>query len=141
MKTFSPNSAPVNRAVGNSIVAEIKSRLPLRDVAALIGAELPTRDGVKFRSPLRSDRNPSCTIKADVLFDWSSGEHFDAIDLYAAAKNISNAEAIRELGERLHLGARGAHVLAVESCTPARCNGYNGQRMFSIVRTKADCLR
>jgi hypothetical protein len=111
MKTFSPNSAPVNRAVGNSIVAEIKSRLPLRDVAALIGAELPTRDGVKFRSPLRSDRNPSCTIKADVLFDWSTGEHFDAIDLYAAAKNITNTEAIRELGERLHLGSSGpAHV-------------------------------
>lgn len=106
MKTFSPNSAPVNRAVGNSIVAEIKSRLPLRDVAALIGAELPTRDGVKFRSPLRSDRNPSCTIKADVLFDWSTGEHFDAIDLYAAAKNISNGEAIRELAERLNISGR-----------------------------------
>lgn len=105
MKILSPKTAPVNRADGNGIVAEIKSRLSLRDSAALIGAELPVRDGVKFRSPLRHDRNPSCTIKANVLFDWSTGRHFDAIDLYAAAKNISNMEAIRELGERLHLGA------------------------------------
>ena len=109
MKRLSPCAPPVN-----SIVAEIKSRLTLRDVGTIVGAELPPRDGVKFRSPLRSDRNPSCTIKADVLFDWSSGEHFDAIDLYAAAKNISNAEAIRELGERLHLGKGGTFV-------PPRC--------------------
>jgi len=105
MKRLSPSAPAVN-----GTVAEIKSRFTLRDVAANLGLELPTRDGVKFRSPLRHDRNPSCTIKADVLFDWSSGEHFDAIDLYAAAKNISNAEAIRELGERLHLGKSGTIV-------------------------------
>ncbi len=101
MKRISPSAPAVN-----STVAEIKSRFTLRDVAANLGLELPTRDGVKFRSPLRHDRNPSCTIKADVLFDWSTGEHFDAIDLYAAAKNISNGEAIRELAERLNVAGR-----------------------------------
>jgi hypothetical protein len=95
MKRLSPSAPAVN-----GIVAEIKSRLTLRDVGTIVGAELPPRDGVKFCSPLRSDRNPSCTIKSDVLFDWSTGEHFDAIDLFAAAKNITNAEAIRELGEK-----------------------------------------
>ncbi len=101
MKRISPSAPAVN-----STVAEIKSRFTLRDVAANLGLELPTRDGVKFRSPLRHDRNPSCTIKGNVLFDWSTGEHFDAIDLFAAAKNISNGEAIRELAERLNIAGR-----------------------------------
>lgn len=101
MKRISPSAPAVN-----GTVAEIKSRFTLRDVAANLGLELPTRDGVKFRSPLRHDRNPSCTIKDGVLFDWSTGEHFDAIDLYAAAKQITNAEAIRELSERLNIAGR-----------------------------------
>jgi hypothetical protein len=101
MTRISPSAPAVN-----STVAEIKSRFTLRDVAANLGLELPTRDGAKFRSPLRHDRNPSCTIKGNVLFDWSTGEHFDAIDLYAAAKQISNAEAIRELAERLNIAGR-----------------------------------
>jgi hypothetical protein len=101
MKRISPSAPAVN-----STVAEIKSRFTLRDVAANLGLELPTRDGVKFRSVLRHDRNPSCTIKGNVLFDWSTGEHFDAIDLFAAAKNISNGEAIRELAERLNISGR-----------------------------------
>jgi hypothetical protein len=101
MKRISPSAPAVN-----STVAEIKSRFTLRDVAANLGLELPTRNGTKFRSPLRHDRNPSCTIKGNVLFDWSTGEHFDAIDLYAAAKQISNAEAIRELAERLNIAGR-----------------------------------
>ncbi len=97
-------------------MAEIKSRFTLRDVATNLGLELPTRDGVKFRSPLRHDCNPSCTIKGDMFFDWSTGQRLDAIDFYAAAKNISNAEAIRELAERLSISGR----------TP------EGRKMFSI---------
>jgi hypothetical protein len=101
MERISPSAPAVN-----STVAEIKSRFTLRDAAAIAGLELPARDGTKFRSPLRHDRNPSCSIKGNVLFDWSTGEHFDAIDLYAAAKQISNAEAIRELAERLSIAGR-----------------------------------
>ena len=122
MKRLSPSAPAVN-----GTVAEIKSRLTLRDVGTMVGAELPTRDGVKFRSPLRSDKTPSCTIKADVLFDWSSGEHFDAIDLYAAAKNISNGEAIKELGERLHLGVRVSEPMKVEQSSTSK-NVLHGEQ-------------
>jgi hypothetical protein len=72
--------------------ALIKERLSLRDVAAMCGTDLP-RDGVKFRSPLRPDRNPSCTIKGEVMRDWSRNQSYDAISFYAAAKGISIFEA------------------------------------------------
>lgn len=75
---------------------EIKTRLPLREVASMAGITLP-RDGVKFCSPFRHDNTPSCSVSGDVLTDWTTGEHLDCIALYAAAKNISNADAIREL--------------------------------------------
>jgi hypothetical protein len=98
---------------------EIKTRLMLRDVAALCGVELP-KDGQKFRSPFRPDQNPSCTIKGEVFTDWSSGEHLDSIGFYAAAKGISNAEAIREL--RRHIGEhpRQAGIVKVSKSTPAK---------------------
>jgi hypothetical protein len=62
----------------------------------MVAIELP-RDGVKVRSPFRPDQNPSCTIKGELFTDWSTNEHMDAIAFYASAKNITNAEAIREL--------------------------------------------
>ena len=89
---------------GASLCAEIKSRLGLRDAARMAGCnDLPERDGVKFCSPIRPDRNPSCTIKGEVMTDWSEGKHFDAIALFAALTGRDNAEAIRELGDRLGL--------------------------------------
>ncbi len=78
--------------------AEIKTRFPLRAVAAMLGIELP-RDGVKFRSPFRDDKNPSCTVKGDHFTDWTSGEHLDAIAFYATAKGITNGDAVRALRE------------------------------------------
>lgn len=76
--------------------AEIKQRMSLRDVAAMVGLELP-KDGVKFRSPLRPDRTPSCTIQGDRMRDWSQGESYDCIAFFAACKQISTAEAIKLL--------------------------------------------
>lgn len=94
---------------GTSLCSEIKARIGLRDVAGMCGIELP-RDGVKFRSPFRPDRNPSCTIKGDIMRDWSRDESFDSIAFHAAAQNITNAEAARSLAERLNLATshRGA---------------------------------
>lgn len=91
-------------ASGNfSLCQSIKSRLSLRDAARLANIELREPDGKKFCSPLRPDRKPSCTIRDNLLSDWSRGEHFDCIKFYAAAKSISNAEAIRELAKHLGL--------------------------------------
>lgn len=85
---------------------QIKARLSLREVGRMFGFDLPERDHVKFRSPLRPDSNPSCTIKGLVMRDWSRDENLDAIGLYAAAKGITNREAIHELAEKLGLSPR-----------------------------------
>lgn len=92
-----------------SLCAEIKARVSLRDAAGMFGIELP-RDGVKFCSPFRPDRKPSCSIKDDVMWDWSRDERLDSIAFYAAAQGITNAEAVRSLAERLNLATsqRGA---------------------------------
>lgn len=79
-------------------VDQIKQRYSIRDVGRMVGIELPERDSVKFRSPWREDRNPSCTVYRERLHDHSSGEKWDAIDVYAEAKNLSIAEALKELG-------------------------------------------
>ena len=79
--------------------SEIKARLTLRGLAAELGIELPP-DGKKFKHPFRPDNNPSCSIRGDILTDWSSGEHLDLIAFYGQAKNLSNADAIRELHGR-----------------------------------------
>jgi hypothetical protein len=89
-----------------SLCEEIKARLTLRESARMVGVELPERDNVRFRSPLRPDRNPSCTISTDTMRDWSRGESFDAISLYATAKGISNGDAVRELANRLNITTR-----------------------------------
>lgn len=79
-----------------SLCEMIKSRATLRAVGALMNIEMP-RDGRKFCSPFRPDKSPSCTVKGDIFTDWASGEHLDQIDFFAAAKGISEPEAIRDL--------------------------------------------
>jgi len=75
---------------------ELKSRLPLRAVAAIVGISLPP-DGRKFHSPFRPDNTPSCSVNGDFFTDWSTGENLNCIGFFAAAKKISTAEAFREL--------------------------------------------
>ena len=83
----------------------ILARWPLRAMAARLGLELP-RDGVKFRSPFRPDHTPSCTIHRETIRDWSTGEHFDAIRMFAEKKALTNREAIRQLAAELPDRAR-----------------------------------
>jgi hypothetical protein len=96
-------SVPAKR--GMSTCAEIKSRLTLYDVAAMARVELPQRPGVKFRSPFRPDRHPSCSVyrrgESWRFKDWSLGIDVDQIGFYSLARGIDNTQAIRELAERI----------------------------------------
>ena len=83
------------------VIEKIKSRWSLREMCARLKIELPERDGVKFPSPFRHDRKPSCTIINGKIRDWTYNENFDAIDLFAKARNITNAEAITQLAADL----------------------------------------
>ncbi|MCX6969701.1 MAG: hypothetical protein NTV93_06030 [Verrucomicrobia bacterium] len=89
--------------MSDSLCSLIKSRLSIRQAAALLGIELPPKDCVKFRSPFRSDRSPSCTVRKDVFTDWSTGEHLDQIDFFAVAKGIPVAEAVKGLADILRI--------------------------------------
>lgn len=84
--------------MSSSICEKIKSRVPLRVVSALLGIELPG-DGVKFRSPFRRDKVPSCTVRGNQFTDWSRGDHLDQIGFFAAAKGVSPGDAIRDLAK------------------------------------------
>jgi hypothetical protein len=91
-----------------TLCQQIKAKLTLREAARLVNVTLPDRDGVKFCSPLRPDKSPSCSIKGELFTDWSTNQHLDAIDFYAAAKGMSTPEAIRELAERYGIEAAAA---------------------------------
>lgn len=88
-----------------TLCQQIKERLPLREAARLVNVTLPERDGVKFASPLRPDKKPSCSTKGELFSDWSTGQHFDAIGFYGAAKGIENAEAIKALAQHLKISS------------------------------------
>jgi hypothetical protein len=76
----------------------------------MLGIELPRRAGIKFSSPFRPDKNPSCSVyqsRNELRFrDWSHGVDVDPIGFYALARGIPNAEAIRELRQRLGVRAK-----------------------------------
>lgn len=99
-----------------TLCEQIKSRLTLRESAALCGVLLPERDGRKFCSPFRPDRTASCETHRDTVRDRSRGESFDAISLYATAKNLTIPEAVRALAQ--HLGIRSAPDRPSKSFTP-----------------------
>lgn len=82
--------------MSESICAAIKNRVRLRTLASLLGMDLP-RDGVKFCSPFRPDRNPSCSVREDEIVDWSMGKGFDVIDVFAEVKRVPRSSAIRDL--------------------------------------------
>lgn len=90
-----------------SIVEQIKSRATLHDIASLLGIHLPARVGLKFRSPFRVDKNPSCSLyqrNGELRFrDWSAHVDVDLIGCYALARGVSNGDAIRELARELRI--------------------------------------
>ena len=80
-----------------SAVDEIKGRWSLDGMANHLGLHIPERG--KFCSPFRADENPSCERYGETIKDRSTGETFDVIAVFAEAKGLSNADAIRQLRE------------------------------------------
>jgi hypothetical protein len=63
------------------------------------GINIPSKG--KFHSPFRPDNNPSCEIYGECIKDRSTGNSYDSIAVFAEVNKISNAEAIKRLGEEL----------------------------------------
>jgi hypothetical protein len=84
-----------------TIVDQIKERWPL--VTMLEHCGIKYRLKGNFHSPFRPDQNPSCAIwkEKECLKDWSTGEVFDSIRVFAAHKGISNSEAIKLLASEM----------------------------------------
>jgi CHC2 zinc finger/Toprim-like len=76
-------------------------RLRIPELWHMLGLEgkPPARDGKACRSPFRQDRHPSFSIHNDGRRwkDHATGESGDAADFLATARNLSKAEACREL--------------------------------------------
>jgi hypothetical protein len=110
-----------------TLCEQIKARLPLREAARLVNLSVPDRDNKSFSSPFRTDRNPSCTIFRardgyEHFYDHSRDEKpMDCMAFYAAAKGISNTEAIKALAEHLGIanGAAGKVKVAEPTAKPA----------------------
>ena len=94
-------------------------KLSIADVWRLCGVEgePPGRDKA-VRSPFRDDKNPSFSIydNGKRWKDHGTGEHGDAADFLAKAKNLSKADACRELirlagtGPEANKGGGAAHT-------------------------------
>jgi hypothetical protein len=80
-----------------------KDRLRIPEVWRILNlaGEPPTRDGVKFSSPLRPDAHPSCSFYDECrrMRDWSTGNDYDAVDFLGEALGLKNGEAIRRFVE------------------------------------------
>ena len=107
----------IEKAHTSNVFAEIKQRYTIADIAGICGLQLPTKG--KFCSPLRQDRNPSCSATDELFTDWSSGEHLDAPAFYAALRGITLAEARRELMERLGIAGKTSPATFQRACKPA----------------------
>jgi hypothetical protein len=89
--------------LGRAEIESAKERLRIPElwrILALAG-EPPTRDRVKFPSPLRPDAHPSCSFYdgCKLMTDWSDGKHYDAISFLGEALGLKNGEAIRRFVE------------------------------------------
>lgn len=84
-----------------TLVDEILDRWPLRAMCSRLGIELPARDGVKFASPFRPDRTPSCDIYRETICDYSQAKYYDSIACFAEHHGLSNKEAIHRLAAEL----------------------------------------
>ncbi len=80
-------------------IERIKTRWPLAVMLEKCGIPVPPRG--KFSSPFRADEHPSCEVFKETVKDWGTGESYDCIGVFAAHKNISNSEAIKQLAAEL----------------------------------------
>jgi hypothetical protein len=89
--------------VSRSDLDAAKDRLPLPELWRILNltGEPPTRDRVKFSSPLRPDAHPSCSFYDGCrrMRDWSTGKDYDAVDFLGEALGLKNGEAIRRFLE------------------------------------------
>src|ERR1700693_4367045 len=80
-----------------------KDRLRLPELWRILKlpGEAPTRDRVKFSSPLRPDAHPSCSFYDDCrrMMDWSTGKKYDGVTMLGEALGWKNGEAIRRFVE------------------------------------------
>ena len=80
------NSDLLNRAIAAVTVRQVIEKFGR-------AAEISPRDGVKFCSILRGDRNPSCSIEDNKYHDWTRGEHRDSYDLYQQLSGLDSKGA------------------------------------------------
>jgi hypothetical protein len=80
-----------------------KDRLRLPELWQILNlpGEPPSRDRVKFSSPLRPDAHPSCSFYDDCrrMMDWSTGKKYDGVTMLGEALGLKNGEAIRRFVE------------------------------------------
>ncbi|MBV9877605.1 MAG: hypothetical protein JO025_22960 [Verrucomicrobia bacterium] len=80
-----------------------KDRLLIPELWRILSlpGEPPTRDQLKFSSPLRTDAHPSCSFYRGCkrMRDWSTGKDYDAVDFLGEALGLKNGEAIRKFLE------------------------------------------
>lgn len=82
--------------MNSDVLHGAKARLRIPELWRLLC--LPGEPGKSCRCPWRNDHNPSFSIFDDGTRwkDHGTGEHGDAIDFLAQARDLSNADAIRE---------------------------------------------
>jgi hypothetical protein len=89
--------------ISRSELDAAKDRLRLPELWKILGltGEPPSRDGCKFKSPLRPDKHPSCSFYDDGrrMMDWSDGKSYDGIQFLGEALGVENGEAIRRFVE------------------------------------------
>lgn len=80
------------------MIEEIKNRYSIKDILFILGIS-PTSF---IKTPLKAEKTPSLKIyyKTDTFKDYSANIGGDQIGLYAHMRQISNADAIKELHKR-----------------------------------------
>ena len=69
--------------IDRSEIDAAKERVRIPELWRILNlpGEPPSKDGVKFRSPLRPDNHANCSLSdgCRLMTDWSRGQHYDAI--------------------------------------------------------------
>jgi hypothetical protein len=93
-------------------IEEAKARFTIPVLWRMLGlpGSPPAKDGVKFSSPFRPDKTPSCSLYdgGKLMTDWSLGKTYDGIAFVAEAKQLGNGEAFIDLLKMAGMSA--AHV-------------------------------
>jgi hypothetical protein len=102
-------------SINNDLLKRAIEAVSIRQVLAKFGrgADVPERDGVKFCSILRPDRNPSCSIADGRYHDWSQDRHLDSYSFFQELSGLDSKKAFVpfvELSPYAHeLNGNGSH--------------------------------